>query len=287
MATLREIKQRIRRIKSTQQITRAMKMVASAKLRRAQEKMLAARPYADKIKELVHRLSFAVENPQLPLLQNRPVKRLHLVVVTADRGLCGSFNSHIIKRALGEINLHKELEVSLVVVGRKGYDFFRKRNYTIAEKHINIFNDLRLSHADQISKFLIAEYISGKTDAVRIIYNEFKSVAQQRLVMEELLPVQVSESEEVQHIDYLYEPAQESLLEALLPRYVKVRVWRALVESFAAEQAARMIAMENATENASELIENLTLEFNKARQAAITKEILEIVGGAEALKGGS
>ena len=307
MATLREIKQRIKSIKSTQQITRAMKMVATAKLRRAQERMLAARPYSDKIKELVYRLASEIENPEMPLLQNRPVKRLHLVVVTADRGLCGAFNSHIIKRALGEFTSHKELEISLITVGRKAHDFFRKRDYSIADAHVNIFNDLQVSHADQISKFLIEEFISGNSDAVRVIYNEFKSVAQQRLVVEDLLPVQVAESEEVQRkeekreevqheevqrqeekrVDYLYEPSQELLLEALLPRYIKVQIWRALVESFAAEQAARMMAMENATENASELIESLTLAFNKARQAAITKEILEIVGGAEALKSSS
>lgn len=287
MATLREIRQRIKGIKSTQQITKAMKMVAAAKMRRAQEGMFSARPYANKIKELGQHLVASLENPQLPLLQERPIQRLHLVVVTADRGLCGSFNSNVIKKTVSEYNLNKGLEISLITVGRKGHDFFRKRDYTVAEKYINIFGDLRLTHAEQISNFLMDEFISGRTDAVRVIYNEFKSVAHQHLVMEELLPLRVPKSEEVHPIDYLYEPDQEALLKALLPRYVKVQVWRALLESNAAEQAARMMAMENATDNANELIQKLTLEFNKARQASITKEILEIVGGAEALKSSS
>lgn len=292
MATLREIRQRIRGIKSTQQITRAMKMVAAAKMRRAQEGMFNARPYAGKIKELVEHLVSSSEGVQLPLLQERPVRRLTLVVITADRGLCGSFNSNIIKKALGEFDIHKEKEISLLCVGRKGFDFFRKRNHSIIARHyINVFNALELSHANDIARYLIDQFTGDGTDAVRIIYNQFKSVAQQTLVTEDLLPLKVSAPQESapleerrRPIDYLYEPSKEALLKALLPRHIRMQIWRALLESYASEQAARMMAMENATANAREMIESLTLEFNKARQASITKEILEIVGGAEALK---
>jgi F-type H+-transporting ATPase subunit gamma len=289
MATLREIRQRIKGIKSTQQITRAMKMVASAKMRRAQERAFSARPYANKIEELVHQLVTNVENSQSPLIQERPIQRMLFVVMTADRGLCGAFNSHIIKKVLTEITQNKGLEISLVTIGKKGFDFFRKRDYPIARHYVNIFADLQLSDAEEISRFLMEVYISGETDAVRIIYNEFKSVVQQRLVVQDLLPFKAPVGEEgiaakSQLIDYLYEPSMEALLEALLPRYIKVQVWRALLESYASEQAARMTAMDNATENANELIQDLTLAFNKARQASITKEILEIVGGAEALR---
>lgn len=291
MATLREIRRRIRGIKSTQQITKAMKMVAAAKMRRAQERMFNARPYAGKIKELVEHLVLSSEGVQLPLLQERPLRRLSLIVITADRGLCGSFNSNIIKKTLGEFKGHKEMEISLLCIGRKGFDFFRKRNYTIARNYVNIFNALEVSHANDIAGYAIEQFIEDKTDAVRIIYNQFKSVAQQALVAEDLLPLKIhpprepaSAEESQRSIDYLYEPSKEELLKALLPRHIRMQIWRALLESEASEQAARMMAMENATANASELIESLTLEFNKARQASITKEILEIVGGAEALK---
>lgn len=291
MATLREIRRRIRGIKNTQQITRAMKMVAAAKMRRAQERMFNARPYAGKIKELVEHLVLSSQEVQLPLLQERPVRRLSLIVITADRGLCGSFNSNIIKKTLGEFGVHKEKEISLVCVGRKGFDFFRKRNYPIARNYVNIFNTLEISYANDLAGFIIEQFIGDKTDAVRIIYNQFKSVSQQALVIEDLLPLKihprrdpVSAETPQRVIDYLYEPSKEELLKALLPRHIRMQIWRALLESHASEQAARMMAMENATTNASELIEALTLEFNKARQASITKEILEIVGGAEALK---
>lgn len=291
MANLKQIKRRIGSVKSTQQITKAMKMVAAAKMRRAQERMFNARPYAGKIKELVEHLVLSSEGVQLPLLQERPLRRLSLIVITADRGLCGSFNSNIIKKTLGEFKGHKEMEISLLCIGRKGFDFFRKRNYTIARNYVNIFNALEVSHANDIAGYAIEQFIEDKTDAVRIIYNQFKSVAQQALVAEDLLPLKihppresVSGEEYRRSIDYLYEPSKEELLKALLPRHIRMQIWRALLESEASEQAARMMAMENATANASELIESLTLEFNKARQASITKEILEIVGGAEALK---
>lgn len=284
MATLREIKQRIKSIKSTQQITKAMKMVAAAKMRRAQERMFAARPYAGKIKELIQNLAANAESSQSPLLQVRPVKRLRLVVITADRGLCGAFNSHIIRNAVNECATYVDQEVSMICVGKKGYDFFRKRDYQIAQQFSGIFHELQYAHADQIAQSLIRDFVEDRIDAVRLIYNEFKSVANQQLVVEDLLPLKLDEFEETTPTDYLYEPSQEALLQALLPKHIRMQVWRALLESNASEQAARMIAMENATDNASELIRTLTLQCNKARQASITKEILEIVGGAEALK---
>lgn len=285
MATLREIKQRIKGIKNTQQITKAMKMVAAAKMRRAQERMFAARPYADKIQELIQNLVSAVDESDSPFLQEREIQHVSIVVVTGDRGLCGSFNSNVIKQAIQEYDRNKDKNVSLVCVGKKGHDFFKKRDYNLSGEYPGIFNNLDFSHANEITNRLIDDFLNGKTDAVRLIYNEFKSVARQNLVTQDILPFVQTQPEEPQEtIDYLYEPSQKALLDALLPRFIRTQVWRALLESFASEQAARMMAMENATDNASELIRDLTLQYNKARQASITKEILEIVGGAEALK---
>ena len=284
MATLKEIQTRIKSVKNTQQITKAMKMVAAAKMRRAQERMFSARPYAEKIKELIQHLAASVENPQMALLQSRPVKNVTLVVVSADRGLCGSFNFNIFKQVVQESQSAPEASVSIVALGKKGYDFFRKRDYNIIDHRVDLFTSLEFAQANAIAVKLMNRFISGETDEVRLIYNEFKSVARQELVVENLLPLRLEDFESQHSVDYIYEPDQAAILSALLPRHIKTQVWRALLESFASEQAARMIAMENATDNASELISDLTLQFNKARQASITTEILEIVGGAEALK---
>jgi F-type H+-transporting ATPase subunit gamma len=284
MSNLREIKTRIKSIKNTQQITKAMKMVAAAKMRRAQERMFSARPYAEKIQELIQHLAASVENPQMALLKRRPLQHVTLVVITSDRGLCGSFNSTVIKRAVSEIEAYKDVEVSIVALGKKGYDYFRKRGYHIADYKVEFFNHMDFSVANSIANKLIKSFVSEETDAVKIIYNQFKSVARQEMVSEELLPIKLDDFETHTTGEYLYEPDQASILEALLPRHIRTQVWRALLESFASEQAARMLAMENATENAKDLIKQLTLQYNKARQASITKEILEIVGGAEALK---
>ncbi|GAB4329794.1 MAG: F0F1 ATP synthase subunit gamma [Calditrichia bacterium] len=285
MATLREIRRRIGSVKSTQQITRAMKMVASAKLRQAQDKIMAARPYARKIDEMIQHL--LTHSPDLtdPLLQSRETQRVTLVAVTADRGLCGAFNSNIIRRTLQQIEQHKDKEVELVCVGRKGYEFFNKRGYRIAGHFVRFFNNLEYGHALQITDYLVERYRSGATDRIEVVYNEFKNAAQQNLVVEKYLPLR-SEGFETESygIDYLYEPDQEALLNAILPKHLNMQTWRILLESFAAEQGARMTAMENATDNAEEMIHNLTLHYNRARQATITKEISEIVGGAEALK---
>jgi F-type H+-transporting ATPase subunit gamma len=284
MSTLREIRRRINSIKSTQQITKAMKMVAAAKLRKAQENILAARPYARKIDEMIRHLIAQQEIKEIPLLAVRPPQRVTLIVITGDRGLCGSFNSNIIKRVLLQIDFHRDKEISLVCVGRKGYDFFRKRNLQIDNKYLQIFNQLEYIHAQQITNYIVQQYVAQRTDLVEIVYNEFKNAVQQFVVIEKYLPLTAEEFEgELKNISYLYEPDQLSLLTALLPKHLNLQTWRILLESNAAEQGARMTAMENATDNAGDLIDELTLHYNKTRQAVITREISEIVGGAEAL----
>ncbi|NOQ97928.1 MAG: ATP synthase F1 subunit gamma [Calditrichae bacterium] len=285
MATLREIRRRINSISSTQQITRAMKMVAAAKLRKAQEKIFAARPYAYKIDEMIRHLITQLESVENPLLAIRPPQRITLVVVTSDRGLCGSFNSNIIKRTLLQINEHRDKEVSLICIGRKGYDFFRKRNYSIENHYINIFNQLEYLMAQEITAYLVQQYSQQKTDMVEVVYNEFKNAIQQTIIVEKYLPLTTEEfSGEMKSVDYIFEPDKMILLDSLLPKHLNLQSWRILLESNTAEQGARMTAMESATDNAGELISDLTLHYNKARQANITREISEIVGGAEALK---
>lgn len=285
MATLREIRRRISSVKSTQQITRAMKMVAAAKLRKAQEQIFAARPYAYKIDEMINHIVAKLEVVTDPLLEVRPARRVLIVAVTADRGLCGSFNTNIIKRVEQQIDLHRDKEVSLVCIGRKGYDFFRKESIHIENKFIQFFNHLEYSHAQEITEFLVQQYKVKNTDMIKLVYNEFKNAIQQNIIVENYLPLSTKEFEgQKGSIDYLYEPDKLSLLNALLPKHLNIQTWRVLLESNVSEQGARMTAMENATDNAAEMIHDLTLHYNKARQAAITKEISEIVGGAEALK---
>ncbi len=284
MATLREIKRRIGSIKSTQQITKAMKMVAAAKMRRAQENIFATRPYAFKIREMMQDLMAQSNAFDDPLMQERPVERIYLVVVSADRGLCGAFNSNIIRRAVREIQEHREVETWIVPIGRKAFDYFSKRDYHVEKSFVDLFNKLQYQHAREIAAYLIEEFLQGKADKIKIVYNEFKSVVQQNMRVETYLPIPREASEITEVADYIFEPRHEEILRKLLPKFLNIEMWRVLLESYAAEQGARMTAMENATENAKELIYQLTLQYNKARQAAITKEISEIVGGAEALK---
>lgn len=283
MATLKDIRRRISSIKSTQQITKAMKMVAAAKLRRAQQRIFAARPYAQKIEELIQSLLLNVGDFENPLIEKRLLKKIHLIVVSADRGLCGSFNSNIIKKALAQIDLLGDVEVVIVPVGKKANDFFKKRNFKIDKEYVNIFNDLQFNYAKDIIQYVTDEFVNKNTDQVKLLYNEFKSVMQQNLIVEDLLPIDVKESEEKSVQDFIYEPSQSEILNQLLPKHITMQIWKALLESNASEQGARMAAMENATENANEMIHELTLQYNKARQASITTEITEIVSGAEAL----
>jgi F-type H+-transporting ATPase subunit gamma len=289
MATLREIRRRITGVKNTQKITKAMKMVAAARLRRAQEAIISTRPYARKLGELLRHLVTKVDVSLNPLLVSRDTKNVLLVVVTADRGLCGSFNSNIIKAAINHLKTYSGLNVKLLTVGRKGSDFFGKRNFNVTSKHPGIFIDLDFSDAREIVQEFTEGFLKGDYDRVDVIYNEFKSVIQQRIIIEQLLPIPPEEMKvkgdlhSLAQVDYIYEPSSAEIVNTLLPRHLNFQMWRILLESNAAEQGARMSAMDNATENAKELIRDLTLKFNNARQASITKELLEIVSGAEAL----
>jgi F-type H+-transporting ATPase subunit gamma len=288
MPNLRMLRRRISSVKNIQQVTNAMRKVAAARMRRSQENMLAARPYSRKMSALLRHVVSLSEEDVHPLLIERELRHVCLVVVTSDRGLCGSFNSNVIRRAVQQVRSYQEqrVDVSLVCVGRKGRDFFARRDYTILGEHLNIFGQLGFHHAQAIVKDILYIYTQLEVDRVEVVYNEFKSVLQQNLLCAQFLPVvpEVPDKEKG-FTDYLYEPSQKELLDELLPRHLNVQVWQMLLESNASEQAARMTAMENATKNARELVEDLTLVRNKVRQATITREIAEIVGGAEALKG--
>ena len=334
MATLLELRHRVRSVKNMRQITRAMKLVSAAKLRRSQDRMLAARPYNNKMWEVLGELATHGERASHPLLEKRREDRITAVVITSDRGLCGAFNANVIKYAHRALNVWDDQSVKLVCVGGKGYDHFRRRSWPIERTDTDLLSDLSYARAAELGQYLIGEFLEDRTDAVYLIYNEFVSVLQQRLVVEPLLPVgglvfrrgveranfraaarasaeartggtdggfgaigtMATDAEDAMHeaaefnggepvelVDYIYEPSTEAILEALLPRFVETGIYQALLESSAAEHGARMAAMDNATKNAEELIENLTLTMNKIRQEEITTEILEVVGGAEAL----
>jgi len=291
MATLRDIQRRIRSVQSTQKITRAMKLVAAAKLRRAQERILSARPYAGKMGELLGNLVSAAgtDGAPHPLLEQREGPRRQIVIITADKGLAGAFNSNVIRRALELVRQSNVAEVTLVVVGRKARDFYRRRQWTIKRDLIGFWDRLAYSHASELADYFMQQYLDGEVDEVVLVYNEFRSVVLQRPVREQLLPIpRKAEGEgDATAVDYIFEPDPRAILDELLPRHVRTQVFRALMESLAGEYGARMTAMEAATKNAKEMIDVLTIQFNKARQEKITKELLDIVGGAEALKQGS
>jgi F-type H+-transporting ATPase subunit gamma len=296
MATLREIRRRIIGIKSTQQITKAMKMVAAARLRRAQDAIFNFRPYANTITGLLDNLLSNISEINNLLIQEREVKKVTLVVVTSDRGLCGSFNSNLIRYTEELIKTEfksfldsKNLE--LFCVGKKGSDYFSKRNYPIKDSYVNFFTHLNYEKSVEIITKITGDFLAGKTDKVIFIYNEFRSVISHVTKPVQILPIVVERKVETQEkkklrpiIDFIYEPEKEKILSTLLPRYLEVQTWRIFLESNASEQGARMTAMDNATENAKELLKFLSLSYNKARQAAITKELLEIVAGADAMK---
>ncbi len=296
MATLREIRRRITSVKSTQKITKAMKMVAAAKLRRAQEALVSTRPYARKMNDLLRRLVTRIDLSIHPLLKEREVKRVLLVIVSGDRGMCGAFNGNVIKAAIDHMNsqyqrlLREPDGVRIVTVGKKSTDFFSKRNYALYAKHVGIFGSLHFGHARTIIQQIVDQYLKGEYDKVEVVYNEFKSVIQQRIIVEQVLPIppeQIQETKDLHalaQVDYIYEPSIREIIDVLLPKHLNFQMWRILLESSTAEEGARMTAMNNATENAKELIRDYTLSYNKERQASITKELLEIVSGAEALK---
>jgi F-type H+-transporting ATPase subunit gamma len=281
MPALIDIRRRIRSNRSMQQITKAMKMVSAAKLRRAQEAMFAARPYARKMMEVLNSMASRANPEAHPLLQERGHEKMLLVVITADKGLCGGFNANIIRTATRVLGERSGPEVQLALVGRKGRDFFRRRKVKVRSERVGVFQALRYATARELAHELIDSYTKGEVEQVFLVYNEFKSVIQQRIVVDRLLPVERHAIHpQALPLDYLYEPAPEVIFEQILPKHVEVQVWRALLESAAAEHGARMTAMDAATNNATDVIDHLTLHMNKVRQAAITKEIIEVVSGA-------
>jgi len=286
MPNLRDIRRRIRSVQSTQQITKAMKMVSAAKLRRAQENMIEARPYSGKMKEVLESLAARCDQTAHPLLHLRPEKRVTAVIITADRGLCGGFNTNIGRFAFQWMRdrAAEGVEVKVVLVGRKAVDLCRRRHLASEKQWTGLFQKVHYDDARDIAQFLMDAYTAEQTDAIYFIYNRFKSVIAQEIVAEKLLPVERREEAPSDlGPDYLYEPNMQALFETLLPKSVTIQVFQTLLESAAAEQAARMTAMEAATNNARDLIDRLTLYANRVRQAAITKEIIEIVSGAQAL----
>jgi F-type H+-transporting ATPase subunit gamma len=286
MATLLDFRRRIRSVKNTQQITRAMKFVAAARLRRAQESALAARPYARELARVLRSTMARIEEPEHPLLAHRPEERLLVIVLSGERGLAGAFNTNILRKAYEFLRAHKEKKLSVVPVGKKGRDSLRKAGFTLAAEYVNVLAKVEFSTAHEISTLVTDLYASEKIDAVYLIFSEFKTVMTADLTLEKLLPIEAIRGEEESsasssaRVDYIYEQPEKVLLDKLLPRYVDTQILRAMLESSAAEYAARMTAMESATKNAGEVIQALTLHMNKVRQAAITKEIIEIVSGA-------
>jgi F-type H+-transporting ATPase subunit gamma len=281
MANVRDIRRRIRSAKNIQQITRAMKFVSAARLRKAQDRVVAARPYARQMLNVLNSLATRVPEYSHPLLATRGDQKVELVVVTADKGLCGAYNTNILRRAVEFLKEHPNSSVELSLIGKRGRDFFRRRPYPVRNEAINILQKLTFADAASIAADLIQEFVSGNRDQIWILYNEFKSVVQQRVVVEQLLPIQ-----RLEHVDsdarleYLYDEPPDKILSNLLPKHVEAQVFRALLEAAASEHGARMTAMDAATSNATEMIQNLTLYANKVRQAGITKELIEVVSGA-------
>jgi F-type H+-transporting ATPase subunit gamma len=293
MPSLIDLRRRIRAVKSTQQITKAMKMIAASRLKRAQDRVVAARPFAQRMLKVLNGLVSRVDQEAHPLLRIPPQGsgRPLLIVITADRGLCGSFNSNVIKAA-GQFILNEApgRDIALGLVGRKGRDFFRRRGFDVRYETVGIFQKMTFADAIDIADAAIEDFTSGAASSVYLVYNEFKSVMTQRIVVERLLPIPRLEGEAARQegeaarptVDYLYEPAPEDIFRDLLPRHVQIQVYRALLESNAAFFAAQMTAMDAASRNSTDMIENLTLYMNKVRQAAITREIIEVVSGAAA-----
>ncbi len=291
MASLKEVKNRIGSVLSTQQITKAMKMVAAAKLRRSQDKVLQMRPFAQKLTAILQNLS--TTDGMEPGWYNkvRPERNILIIVISSDRGLCGSFNSNVYKEVMRVIDeqysaQRKQRTITILPLGKRGLDFFRKRNFPVDAEFVDVFQDLTYSHVSAVAEHVMDAYRAGKYDKVILFYNEFKNVATQILRVEQYLPVlpPAAVEKKVVSIDYIYQPDHEEIVSGLIPKSLKVQLFKALLDSNAAENGARMTAMDKATENAGELLKELRLTYNRTRQAAITKEILEIVGGAEALK---
>ncbi len=286
MPNLRDVKQRIRSVKNTEQMTKAMKLVSASKLRKAQEAIQTARPYAHQLRGVMNHLVARCNKDLHPLLDNRTGNRVMLVVITADRGLCGAFNSNIVKMTQELITENADREISLFIAGKKGLDFFRSRPYKIEDKYLGWTKDFEYLKAVEIGEMLAKLFIENKADRIYIVYNEFKSIIQQEVIREQLLPIIPEEVDGDDGLmDYIFEPDEETILEDLLMRYMTMQIYRVFLESSASEHGARMTAMDSASRNAKEMIGKLTLFYNRTRQAYITKELIEIVNGAEALKG--
>jgi F-type H+-transporting ATPase subunit gamma len=295
MATLRDIRVRIAAVKNIAKITSAMKMVAVAKMRRAQMAIMAARPYAEKLSSMISLLAADQENLTSPLFEQRKdIRNIALVIVSADRGLCGGFNANLIRNAQNQLKAlakeYPDAKVHLITIGKRSTDFFSKREVAIADKFPGVFQKLDFAQAQTISRIAVNGFLKGDFDRVKIIVNEFRSIAKQEVAVHDFLPIAPAaasaEGSSKLNVEYIYEPSKTEVLNGILPKHLNMQIWRAMLESNAAEQAARMMAMDNATRNAKDLVSSLTLTYNKLRQAAITKEILEIVGGAEALQKG-
>ena len=289
MPSLRDIRRRIGSVKSTQQITKAMKMVAAAKLRRAQEAITRARPYATLLEQSLNRVASraaAEESAAHPLLASRPVKKVELVVITSDRGLAGGFNSNVVRRAQRFLveNADKYEEIFVSTIGKKGRDGLKARKVALRKDYTGVHARLSYEKAHEIAGELSERFLSGEIDAVFLLFNEFKSAIAQIVRLKQFLPVETGPADATASVDFLYEPGRELLLADIVPRHLDVQVWRALLDSAASEHGARMTAMEAATKNAAEMIGALSLQYNRARQAYITKELSEIVSGAESLK---
>ncbi|WP_257450998.1 ATP synthase F1 subunit gamma [Archangium lipolyticum] len=298
MASLRDIRKRIRSVKNTRQITKAMKMVAAAKLRKAQDAIIAARPYAQMLDQIISDLVTRSQGEGLahPLLTSRPVRKVELLLLTSDRGLAGGFNSNVIRRASRFLYENSGMDVEVSTVGRKGNDFFRQRGQKMRKDFGQLYQRLDYLHASQVAEEMSARFLKGEVDAVYVIYNEFLSAISQKVTVAQLLPLQtlsVEAPKAVQAapetatpalVDFKYEPGRQDVLDRLVPQAVSIKLYRSLLESVASEHGARMSAMENATSNATDMIAALSLTYNRTRQAVITKELMEIVSGAEALK---
>jgi F-type H+-transporting ATPase subunit gamma len=287
MANLKEIRNRISSVGSTMQITSAMKMVSAAKLKRAQDAIIQMRPYANKLTELLVNLSSSLDSSEGGGFSSlRDIKSVLIVTVTSNRGLCGGFNANVIKSAVSLINNdYKGKKVSVVSIGKKSSKFFRKNDLNLVSTHDDIYSDLSYDNISLISESIMNDYLQGTYDKVILIYNQFKNAATQKIMKESYLPVEAPSEQDIVIWDYIFEPQKEEIVEQLIPKSLKTQLYKAVLDSHASEHGARMTAMHKATDNASELKKDLTLSYNKARQAAITAEILEIVGGAEALNG--
>ena len=284
MASLKDLRNKIKSIKSIQQVTNAMKMVAAAKLRKSQENMEKARPYTNAIEGMINHLIPDIDRSLLPILETREIKKKLFLVVSADKGMAGAFNSNIIKQTELKVKEFGTSNSLLICIGKKSHDYFKRRDYNIVESYRDFWNTLDISIALKIGEIIIDKYLNKEIDTVEVIYNEFISLASQKLICKSFLPI-AYEADEKESCDLLYEPSKEDVVKTLIPKHLNVQLWQFLLESNASEQAARMVAMENATENAGEMISDLSIEYNKARQAAITTEIIEIVSGANALEG--